>query len=70
MVKNLPANAEDTGWIPGQGRSICLEVTNPGVHNLKLCSRIWGQQLLNHLLQLLKPACRRAHALQQKKPVQ
>ena len=21
MVKNLPANAEDPGWIPGSGRS-------------------------------------------------
>ena len=47
MVKNLPANAENTGWIPGRGRSICLEVTNPVGHNLNLCSRIWEQQLLN-----------------------
>ena len=29
VVKNLPANAGDTGWIPGSGRSSGEENGNP-----------------------------------------
>ena len=36
---------------------------------LSLCSRAWEPQLLTLVLQLLKPACPRAHALQQEKPL-
>ena len=33
VVKNLPANAGNTGWIPGPGRSPCYGATKPLCHN-------------------------------------
>ena len=33
VVKNLPANAEDTGLIPGQGGFTCQGATKPMSHN-------------------------------------
>ena len=63
-VKNLPANAGDTGSNPDPGRSHVLRGNKP-------C----GPQLLSprsrgHMLQLLKSTCTRARALQQEKPLQ
>ena len=59
--KNPPANAGDTGSIPGPERS-----PTPGGNYacvpqlLRLCSAAWE-------LQLLQPTCPTAHALQQEK---
>ena len=36
-VKNLPANAEDTGLIPGPEQSHRLQVTKPGGHDYRAC---------------------------------
>ena len=43
--RNLPASAEDTGVIPGPGRSTCHGATKPVRHNYQA-----------HVLQLLKPS--------------
>ena len=63
VVKNLPANAEDSSSVPGLGRSQVLRnnwICAPQL--LSLCSKAHKQQLLS--LQS------RAHALQQEKPPQ
>ena len=71
VVKNLPTNAGDTGSISDPGRSHMLQSNYARAPQLlSLCSRAWGPQLLTLVLQLLKPACPRAHALQQEKPPQ
>ena len=47
MVKNPPANAGDTGLVPGPGRSHIVqsnEAHEPQL--LSLCSRAWGLQFL------------------------
>ena len=57
VVKNLPANAGDTGSIPGPGRSHMPWSNKAHVLQLpSLHSRA-------HEPQLLKPVCPRAHAL-------
>ena len=33
MVKNLPANAEDTSSVPGMGRFHVFQATKPMCHN-------------------------------------
>ena len=33
MVKNLPCNAEDTGWIPDWGTRIPHDAEQPGLQN-------------------------------------
>ena len=71
VVKNLPTNAGDTGSISDPGRSHMLRSNCARAPQLlSLCSRAWEPQLLTHVLQLLKPACPRAHALQREKPLQ
>ena len=71
VVKNLPTNAGDTGSISDPGRSHMLQSNYARAPQLlSLCSRAWGPQLLTLVLQLLKPACPTAHALQQEKPPQ
>ena len=61
MVKNLPANAEDTGLITDPGRFPMPWSKSTHVPQLQsLCSR--AQEL-----QLLKPVHPRARALQQEK---
>ena len=55
VVKNPPANAGDTGLIPDLERS-------RGPQLLSLCSEA-------HELELLKPVCPRACALQQEEPL-
>ena len=58
MVKNLPANAGDTGLIPGVGRSHMLLGNKPVHHNYKaLVPRA-------HALPQEKPPQSGAHALQ------
>ena len=59
VVKNPPANAADTGSIPESGRSYILS-----------SSRAKSRNYWAHVLQLLKPACPRARALQQEKAPQ
>ena len=56
MDKNPPANAGDTAWIPGPGRSHMCGATKLASHNY------WagalepiGCNYLAHMLQLLKP---------------
>ena len=62
VVKNLPANAGDKRFIPGQRSHVpeSNSVTIPQL--LNLCFRFWEPQIL-------KPACSRAHASWQKKPL-
>ena len=62
VVKNLPVNVGDRGSIPGPGRShMPWSNSAHGPQLLNLCSRA-------RELQLLKPMCPQAHALQQEKP--
>ena len=64
LVKNLPANAGDTGLIPGLGRSHMPhnnEARAPQL--LSLRSRAWE-------LKQMKPSCSRVCALQQEMPLQ
>ena len=71
VVKNLSTNAGDTGSISDPGRSHMLQSNYAhALQLLSLCSRAWEPQLLTHVLQLLKPACPRARALQREKPLQ
>ena len=64
VVKNPPANVEDMGSIPDQGRSPTPWSSWACVPQLlSLCSRAWESPLL-------KPESPRAHALQQEKPPQ
>ena len=56
VVKNLPANAGDTGSSPGLGRSHMPPSNQARVPQLlSLCSRAHEPQLLAHVPQLLKP---------------
>ena len=49
MVKNLPADARDTGLIPGLGRSVCHNYWSPGTRELLLPVRNHrGEQPLRH----------------------
>ena len=62
VVKNLPANAGDTGSVPGPGRSHMQQSNSAQAPwLLGLCSRAWE-------LQLWQPACPRVPAPQQEKP--
>ena len=70
VVKTLPANAGDMGLIPGLGRPTCHGATKP------MCYDHWiyaleprNRNSCAHVLQLLKPSCLRARALQQEKPL-
>ena len=64
MVKNPPANAVDTGFIPDPGRSHKARSNETRVPQLSsLCSRTWEPQLL-------RPMHPRVCALQQEKPLQ
>ena len=48
VVKNLPAYAGDTGWIPHPGRSHMLQGNEAHAPQLQsLCSRAWEPQLLS-----------------------
>ena len=48
VVKNPPANAGDTGLIPGSGRSHVLRNNKaPAPHILSLRSRAWEWQILS-----------------------
>ena len=47
VVKNLPANARDTGSIPGLGRSDMLQNNKARVLQLSLPSRAWEPQILS-----------------------
>ena len=67
VVKNQPANARDTAlslvW-----DSTCWEAAEPMSHNCQahaLEPMLWSPCSGAHKLQLLKPTCSRAHALQQ-----
>ena len=56
VVKNPPASAGDTGFIPGIGRSHGYGATKPMHHNSRACAlepeshNYWA-----HMLQLLSP---------------
>ena len=70
MDKNPPANSGDTcsGPIPAPGRSHMPWSKTREVHappQLSLCSEAQEPQLLSTVLQLLKPTCPTAPALQQ-----
>ena len=61
---NLPANAGDSGLIPGLGRFHMLQSNQARVPQLlSLCSRAC-------VLQLLKPLCSSTHTPQEEKPQQ
>ena len=62
VVKNLPANAGDTGSIPGPGRSHMPR------NNYARAPQLLSLRSRAREPQLLKPACPRAHALQLLKP--
>ena len=70
VVKNLPSNAGDTVQSLIQEDRTCCGATKPVCHNYWACvleprsHNYWA-----HVQQLLKPACPRAHALQQEKPL-
>ena len=71
VVKNLPANAEDKGSIPGLRRShMPWSNWTLAPQLLSLCPRAWEPWLLGQVRQLLKAAHSRAHTLQQEKPLQ
>ena len=69
VVKNLPANAGDTGSIPGPGRLHMLQSNSARAPLLSLCSRPWSCNYCTHVLQLLKPTYPRA-MLSDKRPPQ
>ena len=58
MVKNQPANAGDTAQSPVWEDSTCWGAAEPMRHNCQAYA-------LEPILQLLRPTCSRAHALQQ-----
>ena len=69
VVKNSSATAKDTGSIPGSGGS--CRATKPKHHTYWGCALEPGRyNYWAHVLQLLKPACLRACALQQEKSLQ
>ena len=56
VVKNLPANAEDTGLIPDPGRSHKLQSIKPMPHNYWACAPEPGNHNnWAHVQELLKP---------------
>ena len=71
MVKNLPANAGDTGSIPGPGRSHMPRSNEAHVPQLlSLCSRAHEPQLLSLRAATTEVCAPRARAPQQEKPPQ
>ena len=69
VVKNLPANAGDTGSVPDQGRSHMLRSNKAHVPQLlSLCSRTLELQLLSPWTATTEPCVPRACALQLEKP--
>ena len=71
VVKNPPANAGDTGSIPGPRRSHMLWSNKARVPQLlSLCSRACEPQLLSLHATSAEACAHRAHALQQEKPLQ
>ena len=65
VVKNLPANAGDMRLIPGPEDPTCCRATKPVHHNYWACAlEPTSHNYWAHVLQLLKPACSRAHVLQ------
>ena len=59
VVKNLPANAGDTGSVPGLGRSYMpYGASKPVCHNCWACAlEPTNHNYWAHALQLLKPVC-------------
>ena len=71
VVKNLPANAGDTGSSPGPGRSHMPRSNKACVPQLlSLCSRAREPQLLSLRATTTEAHVPRACALQQEKPRQ
>ena len=71
VIKNPPANAGDTGSIPGQERSHMPQSNKTCVPQLlSLCSRAREPQLLSPRATITEAHTPRAHALQQEKPPQ
>ena len=71
VIKNLPANAGDTGSSPGPGRSHMPQSNKAHVPQLlSLCSRAREPQLLSLCAITTKARTPRAHAPQQDKPPQ
>ena len=71
VVKNLPANAGDTGLSPSPGRSHMLWSNWARVPQLlSLCSRAREPQLLSPCATTTEAHVPRAHAPQQEKPPQ
>ena len=71
VVKNPPANAGDTGSIPGLGRFHMPQSNSARVPQLlNLCSRALEPQLLSPRATTTEAHAHRAHAPQQEKPLQ
>ena len=71
VVKNLPANTEDTGLSPGPGRYHVPQSNKTHVPQLlSLRSRARKPQLLSTCAATTEARAPRAHALQQEKPPQ
>ena len=73
VIKSLPANAGDTGSIPGQGTEIptCCRATEPMSCNNWACALQPGNHnYWTHMVQLLNPTCPGVWAPQQEKPRQ
>ena len=71
MDRNLPANARDTGLIPGPGKIHMLKATKvPVPQLLSLCSRDPEPQLKSPCSPPTEAGAPRAHAPQQEKPLQ
>ena len=71
VVKNLPANAEDTGLSPGQGRSHMPRSNSAHAPQLlSLRSRAREPQLLSQRATTTEAHAPRACAPQQEKPLQ
>ena len=54
-VKNPPANAVETGWVPIQEDPHATEQLSPEPQLLSLCSRAWEMRLLKP--EHLEPCC-------------
>ena len=68
MVKNLPANAGDTGLMPGLGRWHLPQSNSARAPQLlSLCSRAWELQPLSPRAAPPEARTPRARALQQRK---
>ena len=71
VVENPPANAGDTGSIPGPGRSHMPRSNSARAPQLlSLCSRVREPQLLSLCATTTEARAPRARALQQDKPPQ